>query len=680
MHTRTLRLWLLILGSLCPFLAAANPPDSLTENDYYGIVPVPVPKFTELEVGGLAVMPDGSLLVSTRFGDVWRIENPYVNGEGTPNYTKFASGLHEVLGLAYRDGAVYCAQRGELTRLRDSNADGKADIYERVCSWPLSGNYHEYSFGPKFLPGGDMVVTLNLGWVGYGASLAKWRGWMLRVSPEGKVTPWATGLRSPSGIGVIAATGDVFYSENQGDWVGSGRITHLESGDFAGNPGGLRWTGEPGSPLQTKAADIPDTGEPMFDMAKTTPHLKPPAVWFPHGILGIATSDILEIPDNGFGPFAGQFLVGDQGHSKINRMALEKVKGVYQGACFPFREGFSSGILRLEWGADKSLLVGMTSRGWASTGKSEFGLQRLVWNGRTAFEMKNIRATPDGFEVEFTMPADKKTAANPASYSIAGFNYKYHHVYGSPVINQQECRIRGVIVSDDGRKARLVADGLREGYIHEIKCEGVQSGNRLSVLHPVGYYTLNRIPDGDKIPASLLAASAPHNHAAMAAMPAPKNRVSKNSIPANAKTPSPVATMGKRVNKLPAAWTNGPDQTVVLGTKTGLQYDAASVGVKAGSRVKLVFSNNDDMQHNLVIVLPGAANQVGEAAIKLGLKGMEMNYVPNSAKVLYHTGLLTPGAKETIYFTAPNTPGSYTIVCTYPGHYMSMQSTLKVTK
>lgn len=675
MRPSTFRNQLLMLIGFCTFPIFATPPDSLSESDYYAIVSVPVPKFTELEVGGLAVMPDGSLLVSTRFGDVWRIENPYVNGEGTPNYTKFASGLHEVLGLAYRDGAVYCAQRGELTRLRDTNGDGKADKYERVCSWPLSGNYHEYSFGPKFLPDGDMVVTLNLAWVGYGASLAKWRGWMLRVSPDGKVTPWATGLRSPSGIGVVSATGDVFYSENQGDWVGSGRITHLESGDFAGNPSGLRWTSEPDSPLQTKATDIPDTGEPMFEVAKNVPHLKPPAVWFPHGILGIATSDILEIPNDDFGPFAGQFLVGDQGHSKINRMALEKVKGVYQGACIPFREGFSSGILRLEWGKDKSLFVGMTSRGWASTGKSEFGLQRLVWNGKMPFEMKNIRATPDGFEVEFTMPVDKKTAANPAAYSVTGFNYKYHHIYGSPVIKQQECRIRGVVVSDDGLKARLVTDGLREGYIHEIKCEGVQSQNKLSVLHPVGYYTLNRIPDGEKVAANLLTASASHNHASMTAA---KNSVSKNSISKNTKT-SPL-TMGKRVNKLPSVWTNGADQTIVMGTKTGLKYDAASVSVKAGSKVKLVFSNNDDMQHNLVIVSPGAANQIGEAAIKLGLKGMEMNYVPSSAKVLYHTGLLTPGAKETIYFTAPDTPGNYTIVCTYPGHYMSMQSTLKVTK
>jgi uncharacterized cupredoxin-like copper-binding protein len=488
------------------------------------------------------------------------------------------------------------------------------------------------------------------------------------------MSPWATGLRSPAGIGIMQSTGDIFYAENQGDWVGSGRITHLERGDFAGNPDGLRWTDDPDSPLKTKISDVPSTGEPMFKVAKNVPNLKPATVWFPQGIMGISTSDILEIPDNRFGPFAGQFLVGDQGHSKVMRMSLEKVKGVYQGICFPFREGFSSGILRLEWGADNSLLVGMTSRGWASTGKAEFGLQRLVWNGRTPFEMKNVRAMPDGFEIEFTYAVDKKTASDPASYEVTGFNYKYHKSYGSPVIEQENCPVRGAVVSPDGTRVRLVLDNLREGYIHEIKAEGVRSTNSYPVVHPVGYYTLNRIPDGERVPTNLLASasSMSHNHAAMTA-------AGKNTA---ATTPKPTAkakpTTAKRLNQMPADWTNGPDKTLVLGTKVGLKYDKDAWQVKAGSRVQLIFNNNDDMQHNVVITAPGAANEIGEGALKLGLKGMEMNYVPNSPKVLFHTGLLQPGSRETIYFTAPAKPGNYTIVCTYPGHYMSMQATLKV--
>jgi azurin len=102
--------------------------------------------------------------------------------------------------------------------------------------------------------------------------------------------------------------------------------------------------------------------------------------------------------------------------------------------------------------------------------------------------------------------------------------------------------------------------------------------------------------------------------------------------------------------------------------------------VKAGSKVKLVFNNNDDMLHNLVITKPGAANTVGEAALNLGLKGAEMNYIPDSDNVLFHTGIMQPESTEAIYFVAPARPGDYQYVCTFPGHHTLMQGKLKVVK
>ena len=153
------------------------------EADYYKIVTLPIPENVILEVGGMDVLPDGQLAVSTRRGDVWLIKNPYMSGRKRPEFKRFAHGLHEALGLAYRDGAFYTSQRSELTRLKDMNGDGRADLYETVYSWPLEGNYHEYSFGPLIKDDGTMIVTLNLAWIGYGASLSKWRGWMLEISP-----------------------------------------------------------------------------------------------------------------------------------------------------------------------------------------------------------------------------------------------------------------------------------------------------------------------------------------------------------------------------------------------------------------------------------------------------------------------------------------------------------------
>src|SRR5690606_16400749 len=316
------------------------------ESEYYKIVTVPIPKDVILEVGGLSLTDDDKLGVSTRRGDVWIIDKPYSQN---PTYKRFAHGLHEPLGLAYKDDGFYLSQRGELTRLEDRNNDGVADLYKTVYSWPISGNYHEYSYGPRIMDNGDMLVTLNLGWTNRGVSLVKWRGWMVKITPEGEMTPIATGLRSPAGY-TISPEGDIFYAENQGDWVGSGRMTHLEEGDFAGNPEGLRWTDDPKSPIKgLKFEDIEkESGLTLYEYAKKVPQIKVPAVWFPHTILGISTSDILyDTVGGAFGPFEGQLFVGDQGHSKIMRVFMEKVNGVYQGAAFGFREGFSSGILRM---------------------------------------------------------------------------------------------------------------------------------------------------------------------------------------------------------------------------------------------------------------------------------------------------------------------------------------------
>ena len=641
---------------------------SMTESDYYRIATLPIPQNIAMEVGGLAVLPDGRLAASTRRGEVWLINNPYMKGTGQPTFKRFAHGLHEPLGLLYRGNHFLISQRGEVTKLIDENADDEADVYESFYKWPLSGNYHEYSYGPVLGPKGELYVTLNLDWIGFGASLAKWRGWLLKLDENANMTPVATGLRSPAGYVALKNSGDVFYAENQGDWVGSGRITHLASGDFAGNPAGLRWSNEPDSPVKLRASDIPDTGEPMYDVAKRVPGLKPASVWFPHTLMGISTSDIKEDLTNGnFGPFSGQLFVGDQGHSKIMRVSLEKVNNTWQGACFPFREGFQSGIIRMEWGLDGSMFVGQTSRGWSATGTDPFGIQRLIWTGKMPFEIKTIKSMPDGFELEFTLPADRKTATDAASYQFNSFTYKYHHTYGSPIINTKPLAMKYIQLSEDGLKARIVLDSLREGYIHEVKAEGVKSVSGLSLLHNFGYYTLNYIASGEKLKIPEGMAVKPkiemmHNHTEMAVKPT-------NSKPT-----------AKRVNMMPESWTNGPDQVIMIGTKPGLKYDVSEIQVKAGTKLKWVFNNNDDMLHNCVIVKPNTSTSVGEAALKLGLKGPDLQYVPASNNVLFHTNLIQPETTETLYFTAPSVPGDYQYVCTYPGHAALMIGKLKVVK
>lgn len=557
---KTVQTCLLCLATaLCLPLFAQEPPntDAVTrknskEDDYYRIVTLPVPEGILLEVGGVATLPDGRIALATRRGDVWTVENPYMANGQQPKFKLFASGLHEALGAAYRDNALYVAQRGELTKLTDTNGDGIADDYQTVYAWPLSGHYHEYSFGPKFAPDGSMFVTGNVAFGDEewwrGESRVPWRGWTMKISPDGKMEPWATGMRSPCGLGIV--DGEFFYSDNQGDWMGSGGIFHVKKGSFTGHPAGLRWTNLPNSPLkltteqlyasvdprQTRNADgryvKPENGEEktpalLYDVKEKFPEIQTPAVWLPHGVLGISTSEILvDETKGGFGPFAGQLFVGDQGQSKISRISLEKVKGEYQGVAFDFRSGFQSGVLRMNWGHDGSLFVGETNRGWGSAGTQNSGLERLVWTGKTPMEMKTVRAMPDGFEIEFTRPVDRKLAEDVDSYTGRSYLYKYHPVYGSPTVNEEKMLIKGLKVSDDNLKVRLVVGNIRQNYLHEINVDGIRSQGGMAVLHPTAYYTLNNIPDGEKLKTTEIVTK----------------RAPQNSIPAKGKTPAKATT------------------------------------------------------------------------------------------------------------------------------------------
>lgn len=545
-------LTLLILFAGVSFVSAQQ--KIPTEDDYYNIYTVPVPEGILLEIGGVATLPDGRIAVATRRGDVWVIENPYRQRGGTPRFTLFASGLHEALGLLFHNGSLYAAQRGELTRLVDNDGDGRADLYETVHAWPLSGHYHEYSFGPKLANDGNFFVSGNVAFGDQewwrGESRVPWRGWIMKIHQDGTLEPWATGMRSPCGLGVV--DGELFYDDNQGDWMGSGGIWHIRKGDFAGHPAGLRWTDRENSPINLKTEELYAIADPrrekkdgvylkpenvqdekdpatLFGLKEKIPSVKLPAVWLPHGILGISNSEILQDETDGkFGPFAGQVFVGDQGQSKVMRVVLEKVKGEYQGVAFDFRSGFQSGVLRMNWGHDGSLFVGETNRGWGSAGTTTSGLQQLVWNGKVPNEMKTVRATPDGFEIEFTMPVDRAKAEDLNSYGGRSFIYKYHPVYGSPTINDQPLAIKGVKVSDDLMKVRIVVDNLRQYYVHEIIVHGIRSKDGLPVLHPVAYYTLNNVPDGPKLPLSELSTK-------RSAAPKPARTQSKSSASAGTK-------------------------------------------------------------------------------------------------------------------------------------------------
>lgn len=119
--------------------------------------------------------------------------------------------------------------------------------------------------------------------------------------------------------------------------------------------------------------------------------------------------------------------------------------------------------------------------------------------------------------------------------------------------------------------------------------------------------------------------------------------------------------------------------TVPIKAVSGLKFDMPRFRVKPGARVRINYTNADDMSHNLLILTPGSRLEVVNEALKLEEKGPEMNYIPKSAKVLWTIHELSPGQTKSVTFMAPLQAGVYPYVCTYPGHGFIMYGAMYVS-
>lgn len=465
-------------------------PPGADEASYVEIVDVPLPDDVVLEVGGL-VAEGAVVYAATRRGEVWRID---AATSAEPEAKLWAEGLLEPLGLVRHDGWLYCSQRGELSRMRDTTGDGRMDELETVADgWPLSGNYHEYCFGPTIAGDGSFWLTLNKPFGGEPFGRADWRGWAIRIPADGgSFEPVCAGLRSPAGVGA-APDGSVWYTDNQGEWCATSKFALLTPGDFHGHPWGTDSCRLEASRVE-HPGEVPD-GKRMAEVAASVPNFTLPAVWIPYDLCGRSPAGFVWDTAGHFGPFEGQVFCGDQYSSEVFRMSVEQVGGRWQGACYPFRRGLKSGVTRVAWGEQGVLWCGLTNRGWGSLGDRSEGLQRLVWKGEVPFELQEIRATRDGFRLQFTAPIAAASALVP-SFAVRSWTYDHHQAYGCPPRDERDETVQAVALAADGIRVDLRCGELEPCRVYEIRCPGVLSADGMRTpWHGVGWYTRNAAPE-----------------------------------------------------------------------------------------------------------------------------------------------------------------------------------------
>lgn len=140
--------------------------------------------------------------------------------------------------------------------------------------------------------------------------------------------------------------------------------------------------------------------------------------------------------------------------------------------------------------------------------------------------------------------------------------------------------------------------------------------------------------------------------------------------------PEKASGYGKRLRAL------GVSVFVVRTIPEQMLYDKTLIVVEAGKPAEIVLINDDAMPHNLVITAPGALEEIGNAAEKMPPvpDAQGRLYVPDSPNVLHATKMVESGQEAKLSFTAPEAPGDYPFVCTFPGHWRRMTGTLAVVQ
>ncbi len=464
--------------------------------DYYKVENIPLPDGLIAETGAIGFMPDGRFIACFHRGEIMTYNLK------TKKWKLFAEGLHDPLGiLIVNNREILIMQRPELTRIRDTDGDGVADDYQTVTDdFGLSGNYHEFAFGPVADKQGNLYIALNLASNGAGIrneirgkydslsrpgrmySCVPYRGWIMKLTKDGKLHPYAVGFRSPNSLG-FDAQGRLLVSDNQGDWLGTSKLFHVEEGKFYGHPAGLIW--KEGFP-RVVPISLPVS---KLDSMRTKESIQ-----FPHGYFANSpTQPIWDNTNGKFGPFAGQTLVGDMDHKYVMRILPEEVGGALQGACIPMNFGSKMriGNNRLVFAPDGSLWVGQNDHGWAGSR----GIQRISWKGKTHLDVMAMNLTKTGFDLTFTLPLNEEAAKDIANYKFKRFYYEYHQAYGSKQFDLQDIAVKSVKLSADRKKVSIELSEMKAGYVYELRTGDLKTNDEKYLFNNLICYTLNKLLD-----------------------------------------------------------------------------------------------------------------------------------------------------------------------------------------
>jgi azurin len=561
-------------------------------------------------------LPDGTAILCTMQGDVWRVEELDASLTSV-RWRRIASGLHQALGLLVVDGVVHVLGRDQLTRLHDLNGDGEADFYECLSNGFETATGHNFVCGlQRDRDGNFYTVSSNQG--------------LLKISPDGKkVEVLATGFRNPDGVG-LSPEGTITVPCSEGEWTPASMVCEIRPGGYYGFGG-------------------PKTGRP--------PDL--PLVYLPRG-LDNSSGGQATVNSDRWGPLQGQMLHFSFGAGSYFLLLREQVEDQPQGAVVPLPGEFLSGAHRGRFNPKDGQLYVTGMSGWGSYTPADGCFQRVRYTGDPVQLPTAFHAHENGLLLSFSRPVERALAEDPKNHFAQCWNYRYSAGYGSPEFSPRHpgtpghdpLAIRSASVLDDGRTLFLEIPELQPVNQIHLRLR-VDSGDPIDLFATVHKLAspFTRFPDYRPVVKTIAA------HPILTDL-----ALATRSVPNHWRKAIPNA------------------RPVVIEARSNLTFSLASFSVRLGEPIKLTFVNPDVVPHNWALIKPGTLAQVGDLVNKIVAEpdAVARHYIPTTDDLIAATDMVSPQDQFSIYFRAPAEKGRYPFLCTFPGHWMVMNGVMTV--
>jgi azurin/sugar phosphate isomerase/epimerase len=556
---------------------------------------------------------DGTAAIATMTGEVWLVKGIDDKLEKL-RWKRFATGLHQPLGMKVVKDKLYVLGRDQITCLHDLNGDDEADLYQCVTN------------AMQTSPGGhDFIVGLETDKEGRWYFASGNQG-VCRITGRDKLEVLATGFRNPNGLGISADGRFITTSVQEGDWTPATSICQIELDHNLGAHFG---------------AGGPKDGKPP----------EPVLMYMPRGEDNSASSQVFITSEKWASLKGDNNLIHlSSGGGSAWLMMRQQVKGRWQAAAVKISGNFDSGPQCARFNPKDGHLYVNGMQGWGSYTPKDGCFQRVRFTGGDKPVPVAFEARDNGVLLRFNQPVKD---ADAATCFAQCWNYKYGPQYGSPEYSvkyadtpgHDPLEVRSVQKLDGGKTLFLeIPQIVTASQIHLH----VSTGHDIFLTAHALAEPFTDFPGYAKI--------AKTNHAAQIGLEAPK--------PAK---PNPWAK-GEGGRKLVIEAALGlqyvqKQLTAKAGEKLTIVFKNPDVVPHNWMLAKPGTLQKIGNLANLMITDP---------------QGLAKHYVPDSDDVLAYSDMTNPKGEFTIHITAPKEKGDYPYLCTFPGHWMVMNGVLKV--